>query len=80
MFATLGGALTPLNVMPGWVQAIAPSMPTYWAMRGYRSVILEGSGFSAVLFPVVILAVFTLAFAVVAVFRFRFEESKVYWG
>jgi ABC-2 type transport system permease protein len=34
---TLGGALVPLAMMPGWAQALAPLSPGYWAMDSYRS-------------------------------------------
>ena len=80
VFATLGGALTPLSVMPGWVQDLAPFTPTYWAMRGYRSIVLDGSGVSSVLLPTVVLAAFAVGFALIAINRFRFEDSKIYWG
>lgn len=78
--AMMGGAFVPVSAMPGWAQAVAPAMPTYWAMRGFRSLILEGQGFSAVLLPVGVLLGFGALFTAVAAWRFRFDESKVYWG
>src|SRR5439155_13668702 len=45
-FSGLGGALAPISVLPSWVRPIAPATPGYWAMRGYRAVILNGSGLS----------------------------------
>src|SRR5438093_6173406 len=41
VLAGLGGALIPLHLLPGWAQRVAPAVPTYWAMRGFRSVILD---------------------------------------
>ena len=80
VFATVGGALTPLSILPGWVATIAPATPTYWAMQGYRSLILEAAGVGDVLRPVTVLLIFAAGFAAFAATRFRFEESKVYWG
>jgi ABC-2 type transport system permease protein len=31
-FGALGGALAPVALMPGWIQAIAPFSPVYWAL------------------------------------------------
>ena len=80
LFATLGGALTPLSVMPGWVEAIAPATPTFWAMEGYQSVILDGAGLWDVVPDSLALLGFTALFALLAVTRFRFDETKVYYG
>jgi ABC-2 type transport system permease protein len=74
LLACLGGALVPLTLLPGWARAIAPAVPSYWAMRGYRSAIL-GSGRSPVLCAAV-LAGCALALALAAVWRMRFDEPK----
>ncbi|MGH8894291.1 MAG: ABC transporter permease [Actinomycetes bacterium] len=78
--AMLGGAWVPVATMPGWAQAIAPALPTYWAMEGFRDVILEGKGMSHVVVPVLVMVGFGLLYAVVAAARFRFEDTKVYFG
>lgn len=78
--AMIGGSFVPVASMPGWAQAVAPAMPTYWAMKGFRSVILEGGGLADVLLPVVVMAGFGVLFTAVAAMKFRFEDSKVYWG
>ena len=44
LFGAIGGALVPFSVLPRWAQTVAPVTPTYWAMRGFRSVILDGQG------------------------------------
>lgn len=80
VFAVLGGAFVPVDVMPGWAQLVAPATPTYWAMRGFRAVILESGGLAEVALPVAVLAGLTALFAGVAAVRFRFEESKAYFG
>ncbi len=31
------GALVPLDALPGWVRAVGPASPGYWAMRGLHA-------------------------------------------
>jgi ABC-2 type transport system permease protein len=78
--AMLGGAWVPVATMPAWAQAVAPALPTYWAMEGYRDVILAGAGVRAVLTPALAMPGFGALYTVIAAWRFRFEDSKVYYG
>lgn len=80
VFGVVGGAFVPVAVMPNWAQTLAPATPTYWAMRGFRSVTLDTGGMGEVALPVVMLIALTAVFAAVAALRFRVEESKVYFG
>src|SRR6202521_855255 len=77
LFGALGGALVPLEVLPGWAHAAAPATPTYWVMRGFGSVILNGHSFSAIILPCSILIGMSLAFVAVSLRRFRFTDAKV---
>jgi ABC-2 type transport system permease protein len=77
VLAGLGGALTPLSGLPGWARDIAPATPSYWAMRGYRSMIVGGEGLGAVALPVGVLMMFTVGFLVLARLRFRYDDTKV---
>jgi len=77
LFGALGGALVPIEVIPRWARAIAPVTPTYWIMRGFRSVILDGHGLTAVALPCCVLLGMSLVFAAVALRRFRFSDAKV---
>jgi len=79
LFGAVGGALVPFDVLPGWAKTIAPATPTYWAMRGFRSVILDNQSFGGIAAPVAILAAMGLAFALAALRRLRFEEHKIGW-
>jgi ABC-2 type transport system permease protein len=79
LFGAIGGALVPFNVLPGWARTIAPVTPTYWAMRGFRSIILDGNGFGGIVTPVAVLAGMTLAFAFIAIRWFRFDQVKSGW-
>lgn len=40
----LGGALLPISMMPGWVRAIAPVSPGYWAMRALNGALAGDAG------------------------------------
>jgi len=79
LFGAIGGALVPISVLPHWARTIAPGTPTYWVMRGFRSVILDGRGIGAVMAPVAVLGAMTVMFAVVALRRLRFDETKIAW-
>ncbi len=78
--AMLGGAWVPVTAMPGWAQAIAPAIPTYWAMDGFQKVILEGAGLAAVAGPAAVMLGFGALFTGLAAWKFRFEDTKVYFG
>jgi ABC-2 type transport system permease protein len=70
----LGGALVPMSLLPAWARMISPVVPSYWAMKGYRDVILGGDG--GWLVPVLALLAFAAAFALVAGWRLRFSDPK----
>jgi ABC-2 type transport system permease protein len=80
LFGSIGGALVPINVLPTWAQDVAPATPTYWAMRGFRSVILDGRATEGVLLPVAVLLGMSLVFGLVAAARFRFDDTKTSWA
>ena len=80
LLAFVGGAFVPISTLPGWARAIAPASPAYWAMRGYRAVLLDGGGVSAIALPIAVLLAWTLVTGTVAARRFRFEETKTGWG
>jgi hypothetical protein len=49
-------------------------------MQGFLDVILEGEGVIGVVGPTLVLMVFGAVFATIAAVRFRFEETKIYYG
>lgn len=79
-FGGLGGALVPIEQLPGWAEAIAPATPAYWAMQGYRSVFLEAAGIGDVVTPVVVMGLAGAVFAVLAARRFRADETKEFFA
>jgi ABC-2 type transport system permease protein len=80
LFGAIGGAFVPFNLLPGWARTIAPVTPTYWMMRGLRSVILDGRGTGGVLLSVAVLSGMTVLFALVAARRLRFDDRKTGWA
>lgn len=79
LLAGLGGAIVPMYLMPRWVQTIAPVTPTYWVMRGYRAVTLDGRGVSAAVRPTAVLVGFAVVLAAGALLRFSAGETKRFW-
>jgi ABC-2 type transport system permease protein len=77
IFGAIGGALVPLEGLPSWAHHIAPATPTYWAMRGFRSVILSGGGVHSQLLPVAVLLAMAAGCALLSVTRFRLDATKV---
>ena len=80
LFGAIGGAFVPFSFLPSWAQVVAPVTPTYWVMRGSRSVVLDGRGIGAIALPSVVLVGMSAAFAIVALRRLRFDETKTGWA
>jgi ABC-2 type transport system permease protein len=74
----IGGALAPVDVLPSWAQAIAPLSPAYWMLKGFRAVILEGSGLDATIVPAAATLAFAAGMAVIATWRFSTTDEKVW--
>lgn len=66
VLAGLGGVLVTVDAMPGWAQPIAPSTPTYWAMRGYRVALLEQGGPAEIVPSCLAMLGFALVFGAIA--------------
>lgn len=77
ILAGISGAFVPLSLLPSWARTIAPISPQYWALRGYRAVILDGGSFGAIALPVAILLAVALAAAILGTLRFEFDEPTV---
>ncbi|WP_329014425.1 ABC transporter permease [Streptomyces sp. NBC_00690] len=79
-FAGLGGALTPHSALPEWALPIAPAVPSYWAMRGFSTVVLDGGGVRSVLLPASLLCLFAIGLTAVTLAFFRTDHRKVSWS
>jgi ABC-2 type transport system permease protein len=75
-FAAIGGALTPLSTLPGWASTIAPATPVYWAMKGFKHILLDGDGLTSVLPSVGVLTGAAIVLFAIGARRFRFEDHK----
>ena len=71
--AGAGGAIAQLAALPGWVQAIAPASPVYWAIDAYRSVLVGEQRFGRV---ITMLLGFGVLFIAVTLWQFRAEKPK----
>lgn len=74
LLAGLAGALVPYSLLPGWAQQIAPAVPSYWAMQGYKHVIF---GDGAIVKPILFLLGFSILSTLIASMRFRLDDAKV---
>lgn len=67
----LGSAFAPPDLMPGWTQTVAKITPGFWAIEGYRGVILDGDGVGDVVGPVAVLLTWAVLGTVLGVTRYR---------
>ncbi|HEY5818498.1 MAG TPA: ABC transporter permease [Mesorhizobium sp.] len=67
----LSGFMFPYRGMPGWAQALGEMLPLTHFLRIVRGVMLKGAEFPAIASEVWALLAFVLAFATVALLRFR---------
>jgi ABC-2 type transport system permease protein len=74
VMAGFAGSLVPFALLPPWAKSIAPLVPSYWAMQGYKHAIFGGK---TVLMPILLLLAFSLVSAVVAAIGFRLDEPKL---
>jgi ABC-2 type transport system permease protein len=74
LMVMLGGAWVPTFVFPAWLQRVTVVVPTRWAVDGFDAMSWRGLGFGSAVMPILVLLGFALAFAVLAVWRFRWEE------
>jgi ABC-2 type transport system permease protein len=80
VMAGLGGALTPFETLPGWAQTIAPLTPTYWSVRGFEAVILDGGGIADVALELAVLALFAAVLATVGSLLFNEDKRRTTWA
>jgi ABC-2 type transport system permease protein len=71
----LGGAWVPSFFFPAWLQRLAAVSPAKWAVDGMDAMLWRGSGLDGAVAPVAALLAFTVAFGLLAVWRFRWESE-----
>ena len=67
----LSGFMFPYRGMPDWAQTVGELLPLTHFLRLVRAVMLKGAAPADVAGPIIGLAIFVLAFALVALLRFR---------
>ncbi len=80
VMAGIGGALTPFETLPSWAQWLAPATPTYWAVRGFEAVILDGAGLAEVRLEVLVLGLFAVGLLLVGSWIFDPEKPRSTWA
>jgi len=73
--ASLSGALNPVEAMPDWLQPFTVLNPIHHFATIMRSAMLKGSGLATLWPNALALAVFTLVFVSLSVWRFRKQLS-----
>jgi ABC-2 type transport system permease protein len=76
LMVMLGGAWVPSFLFPAWLQSVTLWIPTRWAVDGLDAMTWRGLGLEAALAPVAVLLAFSAVFALVAVWRFRWDEDR----
>ena len=76
MLGAIGGAMVPYVLLPDWLQVISPVTPTYWIMRGYTDLLVNGEAWTSVLLPCAVVLVMAGLCALLARVRFDPDEPK----
>jgi ABC-2 type transport system permease protein len=81
IFATLvmvllGGGWVPSFLFPAWLQKASLALPTSWAIQGLEAMTWRGLGFGDAMPAIGALLGFTVAFLLVAVWRFRWDAVR----
>ncbi len=71
--SVLGGLWIPLAVMPSWVISIAQTVPSYW-LNKLGQIGAHGTGDA--LTPIMVLAIWTAALAVLITWRYRRDAAR----
>ena len=70
----VSGVYYGIDVLPGWLQAVANASPATYLLRGIRSSLLDGAGLSDQLRTLVVLAVFGVALVPLSLVAFSAAE------
>jgi ABC-2 type transport system permease protein len=71
LFAAMGGCWWPSFLYPEWLQNFTKIIPHAWATEGFNKIMLFGASFGDAVPSMIALLVFTLAFGVIGIWRFR---------
>lgn len=76
LMAGIGGAFGPTDTLPGWMQAVAPASPAYWALRAMSAITLDRAELSDVFGDILLLLGFTVAFSLLALLVLAARQRK----
>jgi ABC-2 type transport system permease protein len=71
----LGGAWVPSFLFPEWLQHVTEFVPTRWAVDGLDAMTWRGLPLQSALAPTAILIGWSVLFALIAVWRFSWEDG-----
>ncbi|MBS1660203.1 MAG: ABC transporter permease [Bacteroidetes bacterium] len=71
IFNMMSGVFTAIDSMPGWAQAIVATFPPSHFIKIMRMVVLKGSGFSDIVYPITAMAAIGLVLNTWAVLNYR---------
>ncbi len=74
LLAALGGCWWPIEIVPNFMKKIAMLLPTGWAMEALDKLLFYKFPFVSVLTNLVILALFTIFFAILSIKFFKIEK------
>ncbi|MCR9141599.1 MAG: ABC transporter permease [bacterium] len=80
VLAGVGGAFGPIELMPAWIQSISVLSPNFWAIDGFKQVLLNDAGIGAVLPGAAILLGCAAACLALALMGLAGEREKRAWA
>ena len=75
LFAGLGGAWVPIDMLGETVQQVSKFTPVFWIMSGYKEILIQGAGLNDILLNILILIGFSLLFFIPAAFIFYRNQT-----
>jgi ABC-2 type transport system permease protein len=72
--AFLSGAFIPVEVSPGWIQALAKVLPMGWLVEGLKDTMVRGEGPSAAVVPIALTLGFAAALTLIATRLFSWDD------
>ena len=74
VMGAVSGAFIPQFILGDLLGTIGRAIPHYWAIAAYQDILVRNQGLSGIATEALILAGFTLLFACLGAWRFRFER------
>ncbi len=71
LMSMLGGSWWPVEILPSYMQVMAKTVPSGWAMEGFVDLIMRGAGPAEVALPVLVLFAFGIVFATLGITLFK---------